>query len=437
MAKNNDVGLFQLPNGNWGFRVYVNGKDTTYRRDKDGNPFKTKNSAKTAREEKIVELRKSKTSEETIKDVTIKDLWEYYLEHDAKDKEVSTVTKYKSLWKNHVKKKFATKKVSEVTVGMVNDFLRDLYDTGLSFSYVESFLKMFHLLFGIAYRNENISTARYTRMFLDKGTKIKMPPKREEEDEEDVQAYTMHEIKQMHDIFEGGNLYTAFLIGYFLGVRISECFALTWDDINWSKKTIMIDKQMNFEEGCICLGKVKTLAAKREIDIPDILHQHLLEKCRKYYKIKDKDGYRNTEIVYDKRNKHNIKRIQGGDFINRKLNGELLTINSMKYYAKEIKKKTGIEFKYHALRKTHITQLVAMNTPAVEVMHRVGHKKFDTTLSYYVNSEQLTKDILKTNINIIQLEEREIEITTIDGEKKILKEHEYEALQKFMAQYPH
>ena len=56
MAKNSDVGLFQLANGNWGYRITrtQNGKrkDTSYHRDENGNPFKTKSAARIAREQK-------------------------------------------------------------------------------------------------------------------------------------------------------------------------------------------------------------------------------------------------------------------------------------------------------------------------------------------------------------------------------------------------
>ena len=41
------------------------------------------------------------------------------------------------------------------------------------------------------------------------------------------------------------------------------------------------------------------------------------------------------------------------------------------------------------------------NIPAVEVMNRAGHKKFETTMKYYVNrSEESRKQLLKALNNI-------------------------------------
>ena len=113
---------------------------------------------------------------------------------------------------------------------------------------------------------------------------------------------------------------------------------------------------MNYEDGMFCLGAVKTYRSNRTIYIPDILYNHLREKFEVYNKQKDDLSYRNTEIVMDKVSDNPQKQfpIQGGDFINRKENGELLTINSVKAWALTVKKETGIDFEYHVLRKTHI-----------------------------------------------------------------------------------
>ena len=49
MAKTTSTGVFQLPNGTWGFRYafMLNGKQKDIRRNKDenGNPFKTERAA--------------------------------------------------------------------------------------------------------------------------------------------------------------------------------------------------------------------------------------------------------------------------------------------------------------------------------------------------------------------------------------------------------
>lgn len=443
MAKNNDVGLFQLENGNWGYRITVmqNGKrkDTTYHRDENGNPFKTKSSARLAREKKSLELRQPK-QKALFTDCKLSDMWDCYMEDVAKSKANGTVKKYYSIWKNHINPKFGNKNISEVNVVDLEKYLQELYNQGYSWKYVEGFLKLFYQLFGLAFKTEHIDPIRYTRMFMDKGTKLKMPTISQEDAEEyeNIETYNSHEINQINNIFKGGNCYTAFLLGFYCGVRIAECFGLMWSDYNWDTHKLTVCRQMTYEDGCFCLRPVKTLKSSREIDVPDILHQHLIEKVRQHKK-KPTQAYllRANEIVLDKTKRDVVTQIQGGDFINRKDTGELLTIHSIKYWAIEIKKKTGINFKYHSLRKTHLSYLAGKNVPAVEVMNRAGHKKFETTMRYYVNSNEDTKKILLDNINSITTDEIEIEVTDNQGNTRIVKESTYLTMKNISSIIPH
>lgn len=443
MAKNNDVGLFQLKNGNWAYRITVtiNGKrkDTTYRRDENGNPFTRKIDAKRARELKILEMRKPQPTE-TFTDCTLSEMWDCYIEKVAPGKAPSTVRKYSSLWTQHIQKEFGDTYISEITVSDMNSYLQELYNSGLSYKYVEGFLKLFYQLFGIAFSEERIDPLRYTRMFLDKGTKLKMPKMTQDDYEnyEKIKTFDSYEISQISKIFEGGNCYTAFLFGYMCGLRIGETFGLLWSDYNWNTHQLTVCRQMTYEEGCFCLRPVKTLKSSRVIDVPDFLHEHLKEKIRQQ-KRHQTQAYkaRANEIVLDKTKGKNIAEIHGGDFINRKENGELLTVNSIKYYAKKIETETGISFNYHALRKTHLTFLANQNIPAIEVMNRAGHKKFETTMKYYVNQSEESRRQLLNALNNISLEERDVEMPDGYGGTKLVKESRAKVFEKASALIPH
>lgn len=443
MAKNNDVGLFQLPNGNWGYRITImqNGKrkDTSFHRDENGNPFRTKSSARLAREKKSIELRQPKTKE-LYTDCQLKDIWQYYLDKVAPKRRPSTVDKYTSLWNVHIGPEFGEKYISEINVIEMEYYLQELYNSGYAWKYVEGFLKLFYQLFGLAYESEHIDPIRYTRMFIDKGTKLKMPEMSQEDAEEydEIKTYNSYEINQINKIFEDGNCYTAFLLGYYCGLRISEVFGLLWSDYNWDTHKLTVCRQMNYEDGCFCLRPVKTLKSSREIDVPDFLHEHLKEKIRQH-KRHTTPAYRarSSEIVLDKTKRDTITEIRGGDFINRKENGELLTPNSIKYYAKKIKEEIGIDFQFHTLRKTHLSYLASNNVPAIEVMNRAGHKKFETTMRYYVNSTETSKQILLQYLNRIDTEEKEVEIIDENGNKKLVKESTAIRMKQIASIIPH
>lgn len=443
MAKNNDVGLFQLENGNWGYRItyLADGKkkDTTFRRDENGMPFLKKVDAKHAREKKLLELRHPQKNNNEFTDCKLKDMWECYLQKVAPGKAPATVRKYTSLWNQHIEKEFGDTYFSEITVSDLNKYLQELYNNGLSYKYVESFLKLFYQLFGLAFNEEKIDPLRYTRMFIDKGTKLKMPKINQEdyEEYEKIKTFDSIEINKISKIFEQGNCYTAFLFGYMCGLRIAETFGLMWDDYNWGAHQLTVCRQMTCEDGCFCLRPVKTLKSSRVIDVPDFLHNHLVEKIRKQKKHPSQAfKLHATEVVLDKTKSKVITEIHGGDFINRKDNGELLTINSIKYYSKKIKAETGIDFKYHSLRKTHLTFLANQNIPAVEVMNRAGHKKFETTMKYYVNQSNESKKMLLRALNDITTEEREVEIPDGQGGTKLVKESQAKVFESARALFP-
>lgn len=442
MARTNDVGLFQLKNKNWGCRIYMkdpSGKqiDTTYRRDEHNEPFTTKKQAKDFRARKILEIQNPPEKPITVENVTFGDVWKTYLERYTSDKAISTVQRYKSLWKNHIKPRFENTTLEELTIADVEAFLRDLYDSGLSYSYVEGFTKFFWMMLVIADKEEWMAHDKYNRMCVDKATKIKMPKKYEGEDEDDedesIKIFEAWEIDRLEKHFKGSNLYTAFLLGYYLGLRISECFGLMWSDIDWGKHTIRVRRQMVYEEGCFCIKPPKTKAGKREIDIPNVLYNHLKQEFHDTRKrqMKMKRAYRNQELVMDKMVKGKPKELIGGDFINRKANGELLTHNSIKYHADLIKKNMSIDFKYHSLRRTHISMLAAMNTPVIETMKRVGHTKYETTMRYYIAANGETKKRLLENINTITTEEPIIEVKQTDGTVKKMKQSKYLEYLKF------
>lgn len=445
MASNDYTGVVDLKNGYFGYRITItkNGKkkDTTFRRDENGNRFTTKPAAKRAREEKLVEMRKPKPQKtETFTDCKLREMWDCYLKKVAPGKAPSTVRKYTSLWTQHIGKEFGDTNISEINVADMNAFLQELYNSGLSYKYVEGFLKLFYQLFGIAFNEEKIDPLRYTRMFIDKGTKLKMPKITQEdyEDYEKIKTFDSYEINQISKIFEQGNCYTAFLFGYMCGLRIAETFGLLWSDYNWDTHQLTVCRQMTYEDGCFCLRPVKTLKSSRVIDVPDFLHEHLKEKIRQQKKHPSKAYLmRASEKVLDKTKNKNVVEIQGGDFINRKENGELLTINSIKYYSKKIKAETGIDFNYHALRKTHLTYLANMNIPAIEVMNRAGHKKFETTMRYYVNQSEESKRQLLRAINDISTEEKDIEVSDGQGGTRFVKEGTARELKKISAQIPH
>lgn len=436
MAKNSDVGLKEYEKGKWQCRIYrkINGvqHDKLYRVDeRTGEFLTTKKQARDYRDYVISQLQNSEPAPK-LKNVTFKEVWEKYLEGEAKVKAPNTPVKHKSVWKNHIKSEFADRFINgenAVSVQEINDFLASkYYSTDLSYSYVESFLKVFYLIYGMAYRFDFITLETLTKFTKTKGSKITMPPKtaEDEENEGEITTYTDGQLSDMYEIFKDTDLEMAYLLAVHCGLRESEIFGLMWDDIDFKEKTLTVNKQLIYVNKCWSISRVKTLMANRVIDLSDDLYNFLLERKRAVNRAKVEQSYKNkaNEIVLDIRGKTPVE-VVSGDFINRKLfdglAGKLLTTNSLKYYSKEVKKKCGFSLKMHDLRKTHLTFLASSGFPIKSLMLRAGHKKLDTTMKYYINQDETMRDQALRIINSFKIVDPIVNIDVDWGDGKTEK----------------
>ena len=428
MARNSDVGLKQLANGNWSCRIFkkINGEqiDSTYKIDsRTGEPFRTKSQARDFREYKIAELRDPEKRKPKNKAVTFSYVWDLYTNTLARDKAPATYTKHKSIWENHIKGNFGSKYMTgaqAVSVLEINDYLSRMYrTTELSYHYIEGFLKVFYLLFGTAYSANLLDFEQLNKYTKEKNTRITMPPMSDADREEDgkIEIYKQDEIEKMAKIFEGTDLEPAFLIAFYCGLRESEIFGLFWDDIDFHNSTITVSKQLIYANGVWCISPVKTLTSKRVVDMPKTLSKFLFERKKAMTRAKQEQGFKNraSEIVMDIRDTAPIE-VVGADFVNRKLGeglaGKLLTTNSLKFYSKKISQECGFSLKMHKLRKTNLTYLAENGASFKYLKEHAGHIKVETTLKYYIKAGETSKE---QGMRILNTMTTEDPLITIEG----------------------
>ena len=398
----NDTGIYQLDGGGWGFRytVSVNGKrkDVKRVRDANGNPMKTKRSAILARAEAIKEEQTPKAKQFSRK--TFKEVYEEYCGNGRKDRAYRTKQKQDSLWNNHLCAKYGKRFVDEITAAEVNDYLSDLYYVeGFSYQYTEAFLKMFYLIFGQAYSRNYLEVDTYNKLCVNKDTRIKMP-KMKTEDDTDIVAFSREELVLLDDYFKGTNAETAYLLGRYCGLRINEAFGLKWENVDLENGTIIIDRQMQYQDGLIKLVSPKTRNSKRTIFLCPTLQEHLEKKFQQ--RAEDEQQFaelrkQKTRFIDDL----DGRKIPSTDLVNCLPDGTLQTVNSMKYPSREIKAKLGINFKYHFLRHTYGTLMAEMNTPTHLLCNQMGHGHIHTTQRYYIAVSKSGIEILQGNLNCL------------------------------------
>lgn len=400
MSKN-EIGVYQLANGNWGFRLIVNtnGKKTNYRRttDQSGNKLKTKNAAIKARQAFLI-YTQTATKKKPIQRRTFGEVFDEYRKNSRSDKAFSTIRKQDSLWRNHLERKFASKYIDEITVAEVNDYLSQLYNIEeKAFSYVESFIKMFYLIFGQAYSRNYLDVDTYNKLCVNKNTRIKMP-KRRTNDEDDIIVFSKEEMGKLDDYFKGTTLETSYLIGKYCGVRINECFGLKWQDIDLLNRKIHIKRQMQYQEGIIKLVPPKTQNATRTIYLADSLLEYLtnLKETIDIASIKLAELREQHQMFIEDTNGEKISSLE---LVNTLPNGKIRTVNSMKRHTRKIRDELDICFRYHYLRHTYGTRLAEMNTPIHILCKQMGHASSKITERYYLSVSKQGIEILINNLN--------------------------------------
>ena len=401
MTKPKETGVYQQEDGSWAFRfvIVIDGKTIRSRKTTDefGNKLKTKRQAIKAREAAIQSARIEAERKHKISRKTFEEVFNEYCEKGRSDRAYMTVRKQDSLWRIHLKDRFGSRFIDEISVAEVNDYLAELYyKDGYAFKYVESFLKMFYLIFGQAYSRDYLSVDAYNKMCLNKDTKIHMP-KLKVDDDTDIVVFTREETAALDKYFEGTNAETAYLLGRFCGLRINEAFGLKWSNVNLEDGTITIDRQMQYQDRIIKLVPVKTRNGNRTI----IMNQKLLEHMRERARKRLVDAVELSAVIEQKQ--RFITDMDGGkisstELVNCLPDGTIQTVNSFKYPTREIKAKLGIDFKYHYLRHTYGTRMAEMNTPEHILCKQMGHGNIHVTQQYYLGVTQSGLDALRSNL---------------------------------------
>ena len=395
-------GIFQTDNGTWGYRYSImidgqtyNGRRTT---DENGIRFKTKSEAVKARDLAVAELRTNRTTKPPMIRKTFAEVYNEYAETGRKGKAQTTIRKQESLWNNHLQKEFGRRFVDEIAVAEINDYLARLYyDENRSFSYVESFLKMFYLIFGQAYSRNYLEVEEYNKLCTNKNTKIHMPKPKDEDDGEIV-AFSKKELKKLDKYFIGSNAETAYYLGRYFGLRINEAYGVKWENVDIENGTITIDRQMAYHDGLIYLAPVKTRTGKRTV--------YMNRKMKAYFTALWEQRQQD-EITLAAQRQQNAKQIRDIDgkmissteLLNTLPNGKIQTVNSMKYHSRILQAEHKINFKYHYLRHTYGTVMAELNTPAHILCNQMGHAKIQTTQMYYLAVSDRGVKLLQDNLN--------------------------------------
>lgn len=382
------------------------------RQKRERGGFKTKREAEAALTKAIAEYNRAglvfEPSEITVADYL--DQWySLYCEPNLK---YNTLLDYLRIMKNHLKPKFGIFKLRSITSALLQEYANELKLKGYSKRHLANILTVLGSALNYAVEPMHIiavNPMRYVKY-----------PKVEKKPRERI-VFSLADWRRIIGRFPAGSRYhVPLMIGFYAGLRISEAFALTWDDIDLEARTLTVSKQVIKRDFGADVRKAveikgskkphsawyfnttKTLSSNRVIQFGDTLYNALKNELAAQTANEERygDNYIIQVIKKDKDEKGNdllqILPVAKGTapqlprvrMICVSENGEYTSTDSFKYCSRVIHKELQLAFDYHSLRHTHATLLIESGAHVKDVQKRLGHASIETTLQTYVHDTE-------------------------------------------------
>lgn len=186
--------------------------------------------------------------------------------------------------------------------------------------------------------------------------------------------YNIDEVKNILTELKDEILYPVIYTTIMYGLRRGEVLAISWDDIDFSNRTINIRKTIvNVGNQTLVKEYCKTDSSVRKCTMTDDMYDLL---------IKHRENQRKLKIIYKD------KYIQNDyDFVFCCQNGKIRSPRGLSSSYKYVLAKHGIpESRLHDLRHTAATLMFEAGADPVVVQHALGHSQLSTTMNVYVHN---------------------------------------------------
>ena len=188
-------------------------------------------------------------------------------------------------------------------------------------------------------------------------------------DADEMQILSLQEFNKMIDCVTDKENKFFYVILFWTGMRKGELLALTYEDVDFENKTIMINKNFQIVKKERLITDPKTPRGRRVIAVNDVVLNCIKDLWNTSYKPNKTD-----KIFY-------------------------LSKDSLKRQLDTACKKAGVpRIRVHDLRHSHASYLLSNGVNIVILSRRLGHEKVQTTLNIYCHicpsSEDRLNDVL-------------------------------------------
>ncbi len=305
---------------------------------------------------KLVPLKASVTASYAACRLTVKELFDEWLSAVKLRVKSSTYANYQMKVEKHILPKFGGMRYEMLAVQMLNNFIQEKLDSGLSAKYVSDIIIVFK------------SMAKYTAKihgFLNILTDVTLPKvyRKEKPLLSNIQQWKL--CKYLTENPSPTAL--CILLSLYTGLRVGEVCGLMWSDINFEKSILSVRRtvqriRIGAHKTRIIADSPKSRTSRRVIPIPRFLMK-LLRESRSddnHYVLSD------SEIIIEPR--------------------------TLQRRFKSILKKADLpSVSYHSLRHAFATNCLQAGFDVKTLSEILGHASVETTLNRYVHTSMEQK----------------------------------------------
>lgn len=243
--KDPEITSYTLKNGNTYFRLktYIGTNPET------GKPIKiTKSKIKSRKEAEVIRNKLkaegpaavANKSEISHQKKTVADVYKIWLENMRLDVRKSTIGRFKDTWKNQIQPEFGDNYIDSISPDHIQKFVNDLAAKYITYKTIANQL---HRL---------IRYAIFRHWCQNDPFDLVLMPKRSLKQKRDTSHnfYELDELKRFLAVAKEYDLikYTFFLTVASLGCRRSEALALKWSDVDFDKRSVMIERTVSKDD---------------------------------------------------------------------------------------------------------------------------------------------------------------------------------------------
>ncbi|MCL2579560.1 MAG: site-specific integrase [Oscillospiraceae bacterium] len=185
-----------------------------------------------------------------------------------------------------------------------------------------------------------------------------------------VEVYNQTEVQTLLGAAKGTDMEVPVNLVVSLGLRRGEVLALKWEDVDFAKGTVAINRSLSNVGGETFFDTPKTAAGIRALSLPEALIALL--KAHKGRQAEPKlllgEGYENNDLVCCR------------------LDGQMINPGSFSHAFSDFLERSKLRhIRFHDLRHTNATLMLQYGVPAKVASARLGHANIKITLDTYTH----------------------------------------------------